>query len=61
MSLPKRFPDRDEIARVRAEVEHLEAGATDDATKRRLSGSLRMRHHSDDVAAFVAEAGDGMN
>ena len=35
-SLPKRFPDRDEIAAVRAEAEQLEPGAT---TSRRRSGS----------------------
>ena len=39
----KRFPDRDEVAAVRAEAERLEAGATDDATKRRLAGRVMAR------------------
>jgi len=43
MSLPKRFPDRDDVASVRAEAEGLEAGATDDATKRRLAGRVMAR------------------
>ena len=43
MSLPKRFPDRDEIAVVRAEAERLEAGATDDSTRRRLAGRVMAR------------------
>src|SRR6201981_1500967 len=34
----KRFPDRDEVAAVRADAEELEPGATDSATKRRLAG-----------------------
>ena len=37
--LPKRFPDRDEITRVRAECEQLEAG-TESADKRRLAGRV---------------------
>src|SRR5438105_14674075 len=37
MGLPKRFPDRDEIAAVRAETEPLENGANADST-RRLAG-----------------------
>ena len=40
MAFPKRFPDREEIARVRAEAEQLEPGATDDTTKRRLAGRV---------------------
>jgi lysyl-tRNA synthetase, class II len=43
MSLPKRFPDRDEVAAVRAEADRLEPGATDDATKRRLAGRVMAR------------------
>src|SRR5213592_4203075 len=39
MSLPKRFPDRDEIATVRAEAELLEPGAEAD-DKRRVSGRV---------------------
>jgi len=39
----KRFPDRDEVAAVRAEAEQLEAGATDDSTKRRLAGRVMAR------------------
>src|SRR5512133_339742 len=39
MSLPKRFPDRDEIASVRAEAELLEPGAEAD-NKRRVSGRV---------------------
>src|SRR5581483_664123 len=43
MSLPKRFPDREEVAAVRAEADRLEPGATDDATKRRLAGRVMAR------------------
>src|SRR6185503_10381689 len=43
MSLPKRFPDRDEVAAVRSEAEQLEPGGTDDATKRRLAGRVMAR------------------
>src|SRR5216117_1179733 len=39
MSLPKRFPDRDEIASVRAEAELLDPGAEVD-DKRRVSGRV---------------------
>src|SRR5437870_8480453 len=42
MATPKRFPDRDEIAAVRAEAETLENGATGDAT-RRLAGRVMAR------------------
>ena len=42
MAAPKRFPDRDEIARVRAEAEELENGATAEA-KRRLAGRVLAR------------------
>src|SRR5919204_1407560 len=42
MPLPKRFPDRDEIAAVRAEAEGLEAGAEGEA-KRRLAGRVIAR------------------
>src|SRR3954462_14966225 len=40
---PKRFPDRDEIASVRAEAEPLEDGATAEDTKRRLAGRVMAR------------------
>jgi lysyl-tRNA synthetase, class II len=43
MHYPKRFPDRDEVAAVRAEAERLEPGATDDAAKRRLAGRVMAR------------------
>ena len=42
MTAPKRFPDRDEVAAVRAEAEQLEDGATGD-TKRRLAGRVLAR------------------
>src|SRR5579872_306048 len=42
MPAPKRFPDRDEIAVVRAETEPLENGATGDTT-RRLAGRVLAR------------------
>jgi lysyl-tRNA synthetase class 2 len=42
MSLPKRFPERDEVAAVRAEAEQLEPGATAGA-KRRLAGRVMAR------------------
>jgi lysyl-tRNA synthetase class 2 len=42
MSLPKRFPDRDEIASVRAEAEALEPDA-EAATARRLAGRVLAR------------------
>jgi lysyl-tRNA synthetase, class II len=42
MSLPKRFPDRDEIASVRAEAETLEPGAEAD-DKRRVAGRVMAR------------------
>src|SRR5689334_12254938 len=41
-ALPKRFPDRDEIAAVRAEAEPLEAGAELETT-RRLAGRVMAR------------------
>jgi lysyl-tRNA synthetase, class II len=40
--LPKRFPDRDEVAAVRAEAERLEAGQESDE-KRRLAGRVMAR------------------
>src|SRR5437588_5363829 len=43
MTFPKRFPDRDEVAAVRAEAERLEPGATQDTTKRRLAGRVMAR------------------
>jgi lysyl-tRNA synthetase class 2 len=42
MTLPKRFPDRDEIAGVRAEAEQLEAGG-EGTTERRLAGRVMAR------------------
>jgi lysyl-tRNA synthetase, class II len=42
MALPKRFPDREEIAAVRSEAEELEAGAEGDATHR-LAGRIMAR------------------
>jgi lysyl-tRNA synthetase, class II len=42
MSLPKRFPDRDEIAAVRAESERLEPGG-EAADRRRLAGRVLAR------------------
>src|SRR5438034_11305779 len=42
MAAPKRFPDRDEIAAVRAEAEPLEPGAAAD-TSRRLAGRVMAR------------------
>ena len=41
--LPKRFPDRDEIAAVRAEAEALEPGATDESKTFRLAGRVLAR------------------
>jgi lysyl-tRNA synthetase class 2 len=43
MAAAKRFPDRDEVAAVRAEAEQLEPGATDTATERRLAGRVMAR------------------
>jgi lysyl-tRNA synthetase, class II len=43
MPYPKRFPDRDEVAAVRAEAEQLEPGGTDTSTKRRLAGRVMAR------------------
>jgi lysyl-tRNA synthetase class 2 len=42
VSLPKRFPDRDEVAAVRAEAERLEAGA-ESGERRRLAGRIMAR------------------
>jgi lysyl-tRNA synthetase, class II len=42
MAAPKRFPDRDEIATVRAEAEGLEPGAEAEST-RRLAGRVMAR------------------
>ena len=38
--LPKRFPDRDEIAAVRAHAEALEPGAEDEGRQFRLAGRV---------------------
>jgi lysyl-tRNA synthetase class 2 len=43
MAFPKRFPDRDEVAAVRAAAEQLEPGATDDSTTCRLAGRVMAR------------------
>ncbi len=43
MTAPKRFPDRDEIAAVRADAEPLDDGATATETKRRLAGRVMAR------------------
>src|SRR5215208_4810997 len=42
MALPKRFPDRDDVAAVRAEAEQLEAGA-ESSERRRLAGRIMAR------------------
>ncbi|MDX6474477.1 MAG: lysyl-tRNA synthetase, class [Gaiellaceae bacterium] len=42
MTAPKRFPDRDEIAAVRAETEQLDDGATSESV-RRLAGRVMAR------------------
>src|SRR6266702_5902330 len=42
MPLPKRFPDREEIAAVRAEADALEAG-TEGSTERRIAGRVLAR------------------
>jgi lysyl-tRNA synthetase class 2 len=42
-SLPKRFPDRDEIASVRADADALEPGATDESKTFRLAGRVLAR------------------
>ena len=41
--LPKRFPDRDEIATVREAAEQLDAGAADDSKQFRLAGRVLAR------------------
>src|SRR6184192_1171694 len=43
MTFPKRFPDRDEVAAVRADAERLAPGATQETTKRRLAGRVMAR------------------
>ena len=43
MAFPKRFPDRHEVAAVRAEAEELEPGATDESRTRRLAGRVMAR------------------
>ena len=42
-SLPKRFPERDEIASVRADADALEPGATDESKTFRLAGRVLAR------------------
>jgi lysyl-tRNA synthetase, class II len=51
MRLPKRFPDRDEIAAVRAEAERLEPGA-EAADKRRLAGRVMGRREMGKLVFF---------
>ena len=41
--LPKRFPDRDEIAAVRADADALEPGGTDESKTFRLAGRVLAR------------------
>jgi lysyl-tRNA synthetase, class II len=43
MAAAKRFPDRAEIAAVRAKAEKLDPGATDETAKRRLAGRVMAR------------------
>ena len=43
MAAAKRFPDRDEVAAVRAAAEQLEPGATASDDKRRLAGRIMGR------------------
>ena len=45
MALPKRFPDRDEVAAVRAEAERLEPGQEGDETRRLAGRVLARREH----------------
>ena len=51
MALPKRFPDRDEIAVVRAEAEQLSPGSSDSLT-RRLAGRIMARRGHGGIAFF---------
>jgi lysyl-tRNA synthetase class 2 len=51
MTAPKRFPNRDEIARVRAEADELENGATATA-KRRLAGRVLARRDMGKLVFF---------
>ena len=51
MALPKRFPDRDEIAAVRAEAEQLSPGSSDPVT-RRLAGRIMARRGHGGIAFF---------
>ena len=45
MALPKRFPDRDEIAAVRAEAEALDPGVEGETTRRVAGRVLGRRGH----------------
>ena len=45
MGLPKRFPDRDDVAAVRAEAEQLEAGQEAEETRRLAGRVLARREH----------------
>ena len=49
MSMPRRFPDRDEIATVRAEAEQLEPG-TEGGERRRLAGRVMARREMGKLA-----------
>ena len=51
MALPKRFPDRDEVAAVRAEAEQLSPGSSDSLT-RRLAGRIMARRGHGGIAFF---------
>lgn len=43
MALPRRFPERDDVAQVRADAEPLEPGVTADGVRRRLAGRVMAR------------------
>ncbi len=51
MALPKRFPDRDEIATVHAEAEQLSPGSSD-SLNRRLAGRIMARRGHGGIAFF---------
>ena len=51
MALPKRFPDRDEIAAVRAEAEQLSPGSSD-SVNRRLAGRIMARRGHGGIVFF---------
>src|SRR3990172_10340820 len=51
MALPKRFPDRDEVAAVRAEAEQLSPGSSD-SLNRRLAGRIMAGRGHGGIAFF---------